>query len=455
MNFDLLIKNATTFVPENTTDLGKRSPLKKTQLDIGIRGGRIVDLGQLSSSNAEQVLDANHLVVLPGIIDSQVHFREPGLTHKEDIESGTRGALLGGITGIFEMPNTKPSTTTVDLFKQKVTIAKNRSHTHFAFYAGAAADNVELLNELENQEFCSGIKVFMGSSTGTLLIEDDVLLEKVLKNAKRRVAVHCEDEFRLRERKSLLIPSSDGKIPVSLHPKWRDEITSLNAVKRLIYIAEKFQKKVHVLHVTCQEEVEFLASYKNLASVEVLPQHLTLHAPDCYEKWGCKAQQNPPIREKKHQEALWKALHNGVIDVIGSDHAPHTLEEKSKDYPNTPSGMTGVQTLLPVMLNHVNQGNLSLQKLTELLTENVRDVFQLKNKGRVQIGFDADFTLIDLNKERLIQNSWIASKSQWTIFDGLKVKGWPTHTILKGKICMQDDEILNPFCGNGFEFERN
>ena len=455
MDFDLLIKNATTFVPENPTDLRKRSSLKKTQLDIGIKEGRIVDLGQLSSFSANQVLDASHLVVLPGIIDSQVHFREPGLTHKEDIESGTRGALLGGVTGIFEMPNTKPSTTTVDLFKQKVAIAKNKAHTHFAFYAGAAADNIAVLNELENQEFCSGIKIFMGSSTGTLLVEDDVLLEQVLKNTKRRVAVHCEDEFRLRERKSLLIPSSDGKVPVSLHPKWRDEITSLNAVKRLIHLAEKFQKKVHVLHVTCQEEVEFLSKYKNLASVEVLPQHLTLYAPDCYEKWGTKAQQNPPIREKKHQEALWKALHQGVIDVIGSDHAPHTLEEKSKDYPNTPSGMTGVQTLLPVMLNHVSQGNLSLQKLTELLTENVRDVFQLKNKGRIQIGFDADFTLIDLNKERVIQNNWIASKSQWTIFDGLKVKGWPTHTILKGKICMQDDEIINPFSGSGFEFERN
>lgn len=447
MSLDVIIKNAECFLP-NSQDLSQRVSLKKQLLDIGIKDGKIAELGSIPVNKASQVIDAKGLLVLPGVIDSQVHFREPGLTHKEDLESGTRGALLGGITTIFEMPNTSPSTTTKENFEEKLARAHQRAHTHYAFYMGASAENVEKLSELEALPHCSGVKVFMGSSTGTLLVEDDSVLERILRNTHKRVIVHCEDEYRLRERKPLLQENPH----VKLHPFWRDPITSYNAVKRLITLAEKQNRLVHVLHVTCQEEVEFLAEHKKTASVEVLPQHLTLYAPDCYEQWGTKAQQNPPIREKNHQEALWKALQKGVIDVIGSDHAPHTLEEKSKNYPATPSGMPGVQTLLPVMLNHVNQGKLSIERLTEMLTENVRDIFKIKNKGRIQVGFDADFTLIDLKKERIIENSWIQSKSQWTVFDGMKVKGWPHSVFLKGKLCMQEDQILIPHSGQGVHF---
>lgn len=448
MSLDLVIKNAECLIP-TSQDLGQRVSLKKQQLDIGIKNGKIAELGSIPAAKAAEVIDAKNLIVLPGIIDSQVHFREPGLIHKEDLESGTRGALMGGVATIFEMPNTSPSTTTKEHFQAKLDRAHNRAHTHYAFYMGASADNVDHLGELEKLPHCSGVKVFMGSSTGTLLVEDDSVLERILKNTQKRVIVHCEDEYRLRERKSLLQENPH----VGLHPFWRDPVTSFNAVKRLVSLAEKHHRLVHVLHVTCQEEVEYLAQHKKTASVEVLPQHLTLHAPDCYEKWGTKAQQNPPIREQKHQEALWRALQAGVIDVIGSDHAPHTLEEKSRVYPGTPSGMPGVQTLVPVMLNHVNQAHLSLERFTEMVTENVRHIFKLQNKGRIQVGFDADFSFIDLKKERRIENSWIQSKSQWTVFDGMKVKGWPQRVILNGRTCMQDDQIVSPHHGQGVWFE--
>lgn len=448
MSYDLIIKNAKTLIPENL-DLGHRTNLKIESVDVAVKDGKIAAIGSLSSATVKQTIDANHLHLLPGIIDSQVHFREPGLTHKEDLESGTRGALLGGVTCVFEMPNTSPSTTTKDAFEQKLDRAKNRCHTHYAFFIGGSPDNYQNLSELERLPHCSGVKVFMGSSTGTLLVEDDAHLEKILNNTKRRVIFHCEDEYRLKDRKKLFEKSTDPKD----HPNWRDSESAFLATQRIINLARKTNHPIHVLHVTTAQEMALLAQHKNFATVEVLPQHLTLSAPECYERWGTFAQQNPPIREKFHQDALWKAITDNVVDVIGSDHAPHTFEEKSRPYPQTPSGMTGVQTILPIMLDHVNQGRLSLEKLTQMMSENVRDVFKLKNKGRIQLGMDADFTLIDMKKKVQITNKWIASKSKWTVFDGKTVTGWPTMTILNGRVCMRDDQIVIPNSGEGLNFE--
>lgn len=448
MNYDLLIKNAKVLVPENL-DLAQRTKLKTDSVDVAIKDEKIVAIGSLGSATAINVIDATHLHLLPGIIDSQVHFREPGLTHKEDLESGTRGALLGGVTCIFEMPNTSPSTTTHEAFEQKLDRAKNRCHTNYAFFIGGSPDNYQNLSQLERLPHCSGVKVFMGSSTGTLLVEDDSHLEKILNNTKRRVIFHCEDEYRLRERKKLFANSTDPKD----HPHWRDEESALRATQRIINLAKKTNHPIHILHVTTQQEMELLAKHKSFASVEVLPQHLTLSAPECYERWGAFAQQNPPIRNKFHQDALWKAITENVVDVIGSDHAPHTFEEKSRGYPQTPSGMPGVQTILPIMLDHVNAGRLSLEKMTQMMTENVRDIFKLKNKGRIQIGMDADFTLVDMKKKVQITNQWIASKSQWTIFDGKWVTGWPTMAILGGRVCMREDQIIIPNSGQGVDFE--
>tara|TARA_B110001454_G_C12723186_1_gene435829 strand:- start:14541 stop:15893 length:1353 start_codon:yes stop_codon:yes gene_type:complete len=448
MNYDLIIKNAKALIPENL-DLRHRTTLKTESLDVAVKDGKIAEIGSLISATAKQIIDANNLHLLPGIIDSQVHFREPGLTHKEDLESGTRGALLGGVTCIFEMPNTSPSTTTQDAFEQKLDRAKNRCHTHYAFFIGGSPDNFQSLSELERLPHCSGVKVFMGSSTGTLLVEDDSHLEKILNNTKRRVIFHCEDEYRLKDRKKLFANSTDPKD----HPNWRDAESAFLATQRIINLAKKTNHPIHVLHVTTAQEMALLAQHKNFATVEVLPQHLTLSAPECYERWGTFAQQNPPIREKFHQDALWKAITDNVVDVIGSDHAPHTAEEKNRGYPNTPSGMTGVQTILPIMLDHVNNGRLSLEKLTQMMSENVRDIFKLKNKGRIQVGMDADFTLVDMKKQVQITNKWIASKSQWTVFDGKTVTGWPTMVILNGRVCMTDDQIITPSSGEGVNFE--
>lgn len=439
---DLLLKNATVLVPDG-------SGLKEEKLDVAVQAGRIVKIGPGLTDSAAKVLNLQGLHLLPGVIDSQVHFREPGFPHKEDLESGTRGAILGGVTSVFEMPNTLPATTTQELFEDKLKRARGRCHSHFAFFIGAAAENADHLGDLERLPHCSGVKIFMGSSTGSLLVEDDAVLERVLRSGRRRVIVHSEDEPRLRERKHIAVDSKD----VHMHPVWRDPETALKSTRRLVTLARKTQRPVHVLHVSTGEEMDYLKDQKDIATVEVLPQHLTLFAPDCYDRLGTFAQQNPPLREKRHLERIWKAVQDGTADVIGSDHAPHTREEKQKPYPQSPSGMPGVQTLVPILLNHVNEGRIPLTRFVQMVTENPRRVFGIKNKGRIQVGFDADFTVVDLKKVRVIENSWIASRSGWTPYDGMKVQGWVTHTILLGQVVMENDTVIAPHQGQGVFFE--
>lgn len=442
--FDLVIKNGQCVVP-NPNGRG----LIEQKLDIAVSGGKIVKIRDSITEPAHQTISAHGLHVLPGIIDSQVHFREPGLTHKEDLDTGTRAALLGGVTSVFEMPNTNPATTTAELFQEKLDRAKGRAHCHYAFFIGGSHENIAELAQLEKHPHCSGIKVFMGSSTGSLLVEDDPTLERILRSGQRRVIVHSEDEFRLRERKHIAQESGD----VHDHPVWRDAETALSSTRRLLALAKKTGRKIHVLHVSTAEEMDLLKDHKDIASVEVLPQHLTLYAPDCYDRLGNYAQQNPPIREKRHMDRIWRAVTDGTVDIIGSDHAPHTREEKERPYPNSPSGVPGVQTLLPIMLNHVHQNHLSLVRFVEMVTENPRRIFGIKNKGRLQEGFDADITLVDLNKTKVIDNSWIASRCGWTPFHGMQVTGWMTHTILSGQIAMQDDQVIRPAQGQPVVFE--
>jgi dihydroorotase len=441
--FDLLIREGICLLPKPSGGLSEE------KADIGILDGRITLIQDGIPVNAEKVINAKGLHVLPGVIDSQVHFREPGLTHKEDLESGTRAAILGGVTSIFEMPNTNPATTSVEFFQDKLNRAAGRAHCNYAFFVGASHENVAELPDLELQPHCSGVKIFMGSSTGSLLVEDDESLEKILRTGHRRVIVHSEDEMRLRERKHIALEKAD----VHFHHIWRDEITAVRSTERLLRLARLTGRKIHVLHVSTGDEMEILKDAKDIATVEVLPQHLTLFAPDCYDRLGTYAQQNPPIREKRHLERIWKALLDGTVDVIGSDHAPHTREEKDRPYPASPSGVPGVQTLVPVMLNHVNEGRLSLSKFTELVTENTRRVFGLKNKGRLVAGNDADITLVDMKARRTIENSWIASRCGWTPYDGMKVQGWVTHTIVNGKVVMESDEVVLPHTGKPVDFE--
>lgn len=430
MPYDLVIRNGMVATPNGIE-----------AIDIGVRDGRIAALGALSQAEAGETFDAKGLTVLPGVIDTQVHFREPGLEHKEDLATGTAAAAMGGVTAVFEMPNTKPSTATIAELGAKLKRAEGRTHCDYAFYIGATAENVEQLPELEMQPGCAGVKLFMGASTGDLLVADDATLERVLRHGKRRMAVHCEDEYRMRDRKHLTeVPG----VTAHVHPEWRDAESALLATQRLVRLARKVGRRVHVLHVTTAQEMAWLAGHKDIATVETTPQHLTLAAPDCYDRLGTYAQMNPPIRAAEHRAALWEAVRNGVVDVIGSDHAPHTKEEKSKPYPQSPSGMPGVQTLLPLLLDHMNQGKLSLQRLIDLTSAGAQRVFGLSGKGRIALGYDADFTLVDLKRKQVIEESWLKSKCSWSPFTGMSVTGWPTATIVRGRAAMRDGELGAP-----------
>ena len=434
--FDLILKGGTVV---NQDGEGLR--------DLGIRDGRFAGIGDLSLASAGETVDCRGLHLLPGVMDTHVHFREPGLTHKEDLESGSRGAVLGGVVATFEMPNTIPQTTDAATLADKVARAHHRMHCDFAFYVGATRENTRYLGELERLPGACAVKVFMGSSTGTLLIEDDEGVRAVLKAINRRAAFHSEDETRLRERMDLRIEGDPRS-----HPIWRDAQAALLCTQRLIKLAHQTGKRVHVLHVTSKEEAAFLAAHKDVATAEATPAHLTLAAPDCYEKLGTLAQLNPPIRDASHRAGLWNAIAQGVIDNIGSDHSPHTLEEKAHPYPKTHSGMAGVQTLVPLMLDHVNAGKLTLQRLVDLTSAGPARVFGMANKGRIAAGYDADVTVVDMKRRETISNAWIASKSGWTPYDGINVTGWPVGTVIRGRKVMWDGELNAPAQGECVRF---
>lgn len=434
--FDVVLLNGTVV---NQDGIGPR--------DIGIRKGRIAALGRFSREQAGEAVDCTGLTILPGVMDTQVHFREPGLTHKEDLESGSRGAVMGGVTTVFEMPNTNPNTTTAALLEDKLARAHHRMHCDHAFWVGGTADNVNDLPELERLPGAAGIKVFIGSSTGTLLVEDDATLRRILKVIRRRSAYHCEDEPRLRERMNLRV-SGDP----SSHPVWRDAAAALKATQRLVGIAREFNTPVHVLHVSTADEIEFLRDHKDIASVEVTPHHLTLVAPDCYQRLGTYAQMNPPVRDETHRSGIWRGVAEGIADILGSDHAPHTHEEKHHAYPASHSGMTGVQTLVPTMLDHVNKGRLSLQRFVDMTSAGPARLFGIAGKGRIAVGYDADFTIVDMKRTETITNGWIESRAGWTPYDGVSVTGWPVGTFVRGKKVMWQGELTGPSQGEAVRF---
>lgn len=414
--------------------------------DIGVRDGRIAEVGELSRAAAGERIDCRGLHILPGVIDSQVHFREPGLTHKEDLETGSRAAALGGVTAVFEMPNTDPATTSAAALADKLAHAKGRMYCDFAFWVGGTRDNVADIAELERLPGAAGIKVFMGSSTGSLLVPDDEGVLAILKAARRRAAFHSEDEPRLEARKPLRVKGD----PAS-HPVWRDARAALASTERLIRLARNARAQVHVLHVSTREEMELLALAKDVATCEATPHHLTLSDAD-YPRLGTRLQMNPPVRSAEHREGVWRGLAQGVVDVLGSDHAPHTLAEKARPYPESPSGMPGVQTLVPVMLDHVNAGRLTLQRFVDLMSAGPQRIFNIVGKGRIAAGYDADFTVVDMKRRETIRDSWIASRCGWTPYDGRMVTGWPVGTIVRGRRAMWEGELTAPAAGEAVRF---
>ncbi len=434
--YDLVLKGGTVV---NQDGEGAR--------DIGIRDGRFAAIGDLSRASAGEVIDCRGLHLLPGVIDSHVHFREPGLTHKEDLESGSLGAVMGGVTAVFEMPNTEPTTTSAEALADKVSRAHHRMHCDFAFYVGATRENTRELGALERLPGACAVKVFMGSSTGSLLIEDDEGVRAVLQAINRRAAFHSEDEYRLRERMNLRVEGDPRS-----HPLWRDATAALMCTKRLIALAHETGKRVHVLHVTSKEEAQFLATHKDVATAEATPAHLTLAAPDCYERLGTLAQLNPPIRDASHRDGLWHGLAQGVIDSIGSDHSPHTREEKAHPYPKSHSGMPGVQTLVPIMLDHVNAGRLSLLRFVDLTSAGPARVFGIATKGRIAVGYDADVTVVDLKRRQTITDDWTVSRAGWTPFNGVSVTGWPIGTMVRGHKVMWEGSLTAPARGERVRF---
>ena len=421
---DLIIKDGECYINGN---------LEKK--DIGISNNKIVEIGDLKDKSKE-TFDAKGLTVLPGCIDTQVHFREPGSTDAEDLNSGSKAAVMGGITSVFEMPNTNPPTTNFEEFDKKIKLGKGMYCNH-AFYFGATAENYSTLEKLKNLTGCCGIKLFAGSSTGNLLVDKEKDIEKVFEHASKVVAVHSEDEEILKIRKKLI---EEGN--VASHPKWRNEEVAMSSTRRIVKIAKRFNKKAHVLHITTKEEIDFLSQNKGNITFEITPQHLTFYAPDCYDKIGTYAQMNPPIRNKTHQDRLWYAIKNNYNDTIGSDHAPHLKVNKDKPYPDSPSGMPGVQTLLPVMLNHINNGKLKLEQLMKFICENPVKIFGIKNKGYIKKDFDADLTIVDLNRKITIDNKDMQSKCKWTPYHGETFKGCAVATIINGKIKMLNGKIL-------------
>ncbi|HVZ13997.1 MAG TPA: dihydroorotase [Bauldia sp.] len=433
--YDLVLRRGTVV---NQDGVGRR--------DIGVRGGRIVAIGTIGEGEAGETIDCGGLHVLPGVIDTQVHFREPGATHKEDLESGSRAAVMGGVTAVFEMPNTNPLTVTAEALADKVSRATARMHCDFAFFVGGTHANAPFVAELERLPGAAGIKIFMGSSTGDLLVGDDAGLRSILENVRRRVSVHSEDEPRLRERANVR-RSADP----SSHPEWRDVTAALRSTHRLVRIARETGARVHVLHISTGEEMEFLRGEKDIASVEVTPQHLTLEASQ-YHTIGTRLQMNPPVREARHRDRIWQGVADGTADVLGSDHAPHTLAEKAKPYPESPSGMPGVQTLVPVMLHHVAAGRLSIERFVDMTSHGPARLFQIAGKGRIAAGYDADFTVVDLKRREVITDAMMASRSGWTPYDGMTATGWPVGTIIRGRTVMWQGELTTPANGAAVRF---
>jgi dihydroorotase len=436
-SFDLIVAGGRVATPSGIAEA-----------DVGVRAGRIAALGDLGAAPAAARLEARGLHVLPGVIDSQVHFREPGLEHKEDLASGTAAAAAGGVTAIFEMPNTSPSTLSAEDLADKLARAAGRAWVDHAFFIGAAAENAESLDRLERLPGCSGVKIFMGSSTGSLLVDDDETLLSVLRHGRRRVAVHAEDEARLAERFALV---RDGATP-AMHPAWRDAKAALNATRRLMVLARRAGRPVHVLHISTADEFPVLAENRDIATAEVTPQHLTLAAPDCYDAFGTRAQMNPPIRDATHRAALWRAVADGIVDVVGSDHAPHTAEEKDRPYPRSPSGMPGVQTLVPLLLDHVHAGRLTLARFIDLTSAGPARIYGVAAKGRIAVGYDADLTIVDLERRQEITPDWLRSKCGWSPFAGRRVTGWPIATVVRGVPVMRDGELLGEPAGRPVRF---
>lgn len=417
-------------------------------LDIGVRDGRIAAMGDLRTDEASETLDCRNLHVLPGLIDPHVHLRDPGDPAVETMATGTKAALLGGLAAVFDMPNTQPSITTREQLDRKRTQIGTEAWCDVGMYVGGTRTNTPELAMLEAQENVCGIKIFAGSSTGDLMIEDDESLERAMRSGRRRISFHSEDEYRLQARK----PNYTKGMPHRMHADWRDVEAAFLGTRRLMALARKTGRPAHILHVSTAEELAYMRDFRDVATCELLINHLS-QTDEAYERLGGYAVMNPPIRDARHRDAAWAAVRDGMVDVVGSDHAPHSRAAKERPWPDTAAGLTGVQTLAPLMLDHVNAGRLSLMRLVDLMCAGPARVYGATGKGRLAAGYDADFTIVDMAASRTIEDSWIVSPCGWTPFAGQRVTGWPMMVVLRGGVAMRDDTVLGTARGQPVRFE--
>ena len=422
MNGRLLVQNATMVLPNRIVegDLRVSDGLIKT----------IAPFGGLQPEIGEQVIDGTGLHLLPGAIDPHVHFRDPGNTEKEDLESGSRAASAGGITSFLDMPNTSPNAINRSAIEAKIASAAKKSVTHHGFFIGATNSNISDLQSVEGMDGVCGIKIFMGSSTGDLLVHEQKYLENIFANTGGIIATHAEDEERLQSR----IPKFQHRKDIAAHAECRDVECALIATKRAAALANDHDHRLHIVHLTSGKEADWLASSKgDLITTEVCTQHLTFNQDDV-EKLGSRALMNPPIRYTEDRDKLWKRLKDGTIDCVVTDHAPHTLQAKSVGFPNAPAGMPGVETSLPLMLTHSVEGKCSVSDIVKWMCAGPAKVYGIKNKGSLVEGFDGDLTLVDLENNRVIQDSDTWTKVGWTPYAGMELTGWPIYTIVDGNI---------------------
>ena len=422
--YNLLIRNARIARPDGTTFEG----------DVACENGRIDRIAGSITAAARETIDAAGNLLLPGVIDPQVHFREPGNEYKEDLGSGSRAAVRGGVTSFLEMPNTAPPTTTQAALDKKLALAAQKSVANYGFFIGATPDNLEALNSVAP---ACGIKIFMGSSTGSLLVNRPEDLERIFANGTRLIAVHAEDEARINARRAQFA----GRTDPAAHSEIRDNETARLATELALTLSKKYQRRLHILHLSTREEVAMLRAGKPAwVTAEAIPNHLLLNTAD-YARLGTLVQMNPPIRTPADNAALWEGLHDGIIDFIATDHAPHTLEEKKRAYPNTPSGMPGVETSLPLMLTAMHEGRCTLAEIQKWMCSGPAEAYRIPNKGKILEGWDADLTLVDIEHTRPVRNEETFTKVRWSPWHGRELRGWPLYTIVNGEIAFDNGHI--------------
>ncbi|MEG4998394.1 dihydroorotase [Microcoleus sp. B4-D4] len=433
---NLLIRRARVLLPDGEFLVG----------DVLISDGKIVRVAPEIAESADREIDAIGLTLLPGVIDPQVHFREPGLEHKEDLFTASCACAKGGVTSFLEMPNTRPLTTTQAALDDKLSRAAQKCLVNYGFFIGATPEN---LPDLLDANPTPGIKVFMGSMHGQLLVDGEATLEQIFAKGDRLIAVHAEDQARINQRRQEFAGISD----IAVHSQIQDNQAALLATQLAVKLSKKYQRRLHILHLSTGDEAEFLRHEKpSWVTAEVTPQHLLLNT-GAYQKIGSLAQMNPPLREPKDNQILWQALLDGVIDFIATDHAPHTLAEKAQTYPNTPSGMPGVETSLPLMLTQAVEGKCTVAQVSNWMSAAVAKAYKIPNKGKIAPGFDADLVLVDLEKYRPVVGAEMASKCGWSSFEGWNLTGWPVVTVVGGKVVFENGKLDTNVRGEALTFD--